>query len=36
MIRFIRTQYRLSCRAGFTPRKAIKRAVTAYINGFPY
>ncbi|MEC5161889.1 hypothetical protein ACFDR9_001609 [Janthinobacterium sp. CG_23.3] len=34
MIRFLFTQYRLSCRAGFGRRKAIKRAISAYITGF--
>jgi len=34
VIRFILTQYRLSCRAGFGRRRAIKRAVRAYRFGF--
>lgn len=34
MIRFIATQYRLSKRAGFGRRKAFKRAISAYKNGF--
>ncbi len=34
MIRFLRNQYRLSLRAGFGPRKAIQRAISAYKNGF--
>jgi len=34
VIRFILTQYRLSCRAGFGRRKAIKRAVRIYARGF--
>jgi len=34
MIRFIVNQYRLSCRAGFGPRKAITRAVRTYVRGF--
>jgi hypothetical protein len=34
MIRHIRTQYQLSLRAGFRPRKAAARAVRTYIRGF--
>lgn len=34
MLRFIVNQYRLSCRVGFGPRKAIKRAISAYTHGF--
>jgi hypothetical protein len=34
VLRFLINQYRLSCRAGFGPRKAIQRAVSAYKNGF--
>jgi hypothetical protein len=34
MLRFLITQYRLSCRAGFGRRKAIKRAVCVYVRGF--
>lgn len=34
MIRFVYDQYCLSCRVGFTPAKALKRAISAYINGF--
>jgi hypothetical protein len=34
MIRFVITQYRLSCRVGFTPAKAFRRALSAYCNGF--
>lgn len=34
MIRHIRTQYLLSLRAGFGPRKAITRAVRTYVFGF--
>lgn len=34
MIQHIRTQYRLSLRAGFGPRKALTRAVRTYLKGF--
>ena len=34
MIRHIRTQYQLSLRAGFGPRKAFTRAVSTYVRGF--
>jgi hypothetical protein len=34
MFRHIRTQYQLSLRAGFRPRKAFTRAVRTYIRGF--
>jgi len=34
VIQHIRTQYRLSLRAGFGPRKAAARAVRTYIFGF--
>jgi hypothetical protein len=34
MLRFVLNQYRLSCRAGFGRSKAIKRAISAYKNGF--
>ena len=34
MIRFLVNQYRLSCRAGFGPRKAARRALRTYIFGF--
>lgn len=33
-IRFLRTQYRLSLLAGFTPRKARWRAVVSFVKGF--
>lgn len=33
-MRFIFNQYRLSCRIGFTPSKALRRAISAYRNGF--
>ncbi len=34
MLRHIRTQYQLSLRAGFRPRKALARALRTYITGF--
>ncbi len=34
MIRHLYTQYRLSLRAGFGPRKAMTRAVRTYVFGF--
>ena len=34
MIQHLRTQYQLSLRAGFGPRKAIERAVRTYFTGF--
>lgn len=34
MIRHIRTQYLLSLRAGFGPRKAVARALRTYVFGF--
>lgn len=34
MIRFLVSQYRLSCRAGFGRRKSISRAVRTYVRGF--
>jgi hypothetical protein len=34
VIRFLIDQYKISCRVGFTPAKAIKRAVSAYYRGF--
>jgi hypothetical protein len=34
MIRFLVSQYRLSLRAGFGPRKAATRAVRTYVRGF--
>jgi hypothetical protein len=34
MIRHIKTQYQLSLRAGFGPRKAFTRAVRTYLRGF--
>lgn len=34
MLRFLLNQYRLSLRAGFTPRKAIARAFNIYTRGF--
>jgi hypothetical protein len=34
MIRHLRNQYHLSLLAGFSPRKAITRAVRTYIKGF--
>lgn len=34
IIRFLISQYRLSCRIGFGPRKAIHRAIRAYLRGF--
>lgn len=33
-IRFFRTQYRLSLRAGFGPRKSAMRALVSYLKGF--
>lgn len=33
-VRHLRTQYQLSLRAGFGPRKAIVRAVRTYFIGF--
>jgi hypothetical protein len=33
-IRFIMSQYRLSCRAGFGRRKSLRRAVNIYVSGF--
>lgn len=34
MLRHFRTQYRLSLRAGFGPRKAATRALRTYVFGF--
>ena len=34
MLRHFRTQYRLSLRAGFGPRKAATRALRTYLLGF--
>jgi hypothetical protein len=34
MFSHIRTQYRLSLRAGFGPRKAAVRALRTYLKGF--
>jgi hypothetical protein len=34
MIQHIRTQYLLSLRAGFRPRKAITRALRTFFYGF--
>ena len=34
MIQHLRTQYRLSLRAGFGPRKAAARALRTYFTGF--
>ncbi len=34
MIHHLRTQYRLSLRAGFGPRKAAVRALWTYLKGF--
>lgn len=33
-MRFIYNQYRISCRVGFTPAKALRRAICAYRYGF--
>jgi len=33
-VRHFRTQYHLSLRAGFGPRKAVIRAVRTYLKGF--
>ena len=34
MLRFVKRQYRLSCRAGFGVRKSIQRAFGAWVKGF--
>jgi hypothetical protein len=34
VLRFIVNQYRLSCRSGFGRRKAFKRAIGAWTQGF--
>jgi len=34
MLRHLRTQYLLSLRAGFGPRKAATRALRTYFTGF--
>jgi hypothetical protein len=34
MLRFLIQQYKHGCRAGFGRRRAFKRAVRVYVNGF--
>jgi hypothetical protein len=34
VIRFVVHQYRYACRTGFGRSKALKRAISAYKNGF--